>query len=62
MLGVDAEVLAARPAGEAGTGGEHLDRFADVVARYADRLGAEVAGLLAYLDAAAAVENGLAPA
>ena len=62
VLGVDAEVLAARPAGEAGTGGEHLDRFADVVARYADRPGAEVAGLLAYLDAAAAVENGLAPA
>ena len=62
MLGVDAEVLAARPAGEAGTGGEHLDRFADVVARYAERPRADVAGLLAYLDAAAAVENGLAPA
>jgi DNA helicase-2/ATP-dependent DNA helicase PcrA len=62
VLGVDAEVLAARPAGEAGTGGEHLDRFADIVARYADRPGTQVAGLLAYLDAAAAVENGLAPA
>ncbi len=62
VLGVDAEVRAARPAGAAGTGGEHLDRLADVVARYADRPGADPAGLLAYLDAAAVVENGLAPA
>ena len=62
VLGVDAEVRAARPDGAAGTGGEHLDRLADVVARYADRPGADPAGLLAYLDAAAVVENGLAPA
>ncbi len=61
-IGVDAEALAARPAGAPGTGGEHLDRFADVVARYAERPGADAAGLLTYLDAAAAVENGLAPA
>ncbi len=62
VLGIDAEVRAARPAAAAGTGGEHLDRFGDVVARYAERPGADPAGLLAYLDAAAAVENGLAPA
>lgn len=61
-IGVDTEALAARPAGAPGTGGEHLDRFADVVARYAERPGADAAGLLTYLDAAAAVENGLAPA
>ena len=56
VLGLDAEVRAA------GTGAEHLDRFADVVAGYAERPGADVTGLLAYLDAAATVENGLAPA
>jgi DNA helicase-2/ATP-dependent DNA helicase PcrA len=62
ILGVDAEVRAARPDGVPGSGAEHLDRFADVVARYGDRPGADAAGLLAYLDAAAVVENGLAPA
>jgi DNA helicase-2/ATP-dependent DNA helicase PcrA len=56
LLGVDAEVRAA------GAGPEHLDRFGDVVAGYAERPGADVTGLLAYLDAAAVVENGLAPA
>ena len=55
-LGLDAEVIAA------GGGTEHLDRFTDVVVRYAERAGADVAGLLAYLDAAAVHENGLAPA
>lgn len=59
VIGVDAEV------GAAGRGTEHLDRFAEVVARYCagrrDR-GAEVTGLLAYLDVAAEQENGLAPA
>ena len=55
-LGVDAEVRAA------GAGGEHLDRFADVVANYAERAGADIAGLLAYLDVAAVQEKGLAPA
>lgn len=62
VLGVDVEVRAARPGDAPGSGAEHLDRFADVVARYADRAGADAAGLLAYLDAAAVVENGLAPA
>jgi len=61
-LGIDVEARAARPVAGGWTGTEHLDRFADVVADYAGRPGASVAGLLAYLDAAAVVENGLAPA
>src|SRR5271168_1182473 len=67
LLGVDCEVRAALPgAGWAGT--EQLDAFADVVSGYAERAAAatdslaRVVGLLAYLDAAAVVENGLAPA
>ncbi|ODR02512.1 ATP-dependent DNA helicase [Mycobacterium sherrisii] len=62
-LGLDCEVRAA--AGHlAWAGAEHLDAFADVVAGYAERnsTGASVLGLLAYLDAAETVENGLAPA
>ncbi|AQT82982.1 ATP-dependent DNA helicase [Mycolicibacterium litorale] len=64
VLGVDVEVRAARPVVAGWTGTEHLDRFADVVAGYAQRpgVGVGVDGLLAYLDAAAVVENGLAPA
>jgi DNA helicase II / ATP-dependent DNA helicase PcrA len=68
LLGVDCEVRAALPAsGWSGT--EQLDAFGDVVSGYADRTAAgttaspaSVGGLLAYLDAAAVVENGLAPA
>jgi DNA helicase-2/ATP-dependent DNA helicase PcrA len=67
LLGVDCEVRAALPA--AGwTGAEQLDAFADVVSSYAERAAAAtdsltlVLGLLAYLDVAAVVENGLAPA
>ena len=57
MLGVDVEVRAL-----AG-GTEQLDAFADVIDGYAQR-GAVggVHGLLAYLEAAESVENGLAPA
>jgi DNA helicase-2/ATP-dependent DNA helicase PcrA len=69
VLGVDGEARAARPATAGFTGAEQLDAFADVVADYAERAHAAahrapatVAGLLAYLDAAAAVENGLPPA
>ena len=62
VLGVDAEVRAARPVTADGTGAEHLDRFADVVAGYTERGSTDVAGLLAYLDAAAVIEKGLAPA
>lgn len=65
VLGIDCEVRAAA-AGE-WSGAEHLDAFSDEVAGYAERAGASaskasVAGLLAYLDVAAEVENGLAPA
>ncbi|KAA8958925.1 ATP-dependent helicase [Mycobacterium sp.] len=66
VLRVDCEVHAAQSAHPGRTGTEHLDTFADVVNGYADRArGApnlsppSVAGLLAYLDAAAVVENGL---
>ncbi len=66
-LGVDCEARARASAGW--TGAEHLDAFADVVAGYAERAAAadasaaaSLGGLLAYLDVAEAVENGLAPA
>lgn len=63
VLGVDAEARAARPPSAGWSGTEHLDAFADVVADYsAAQPGATVADLLAYLDAAMVVENGLAPA
>ncbi|KUH89248.1 MULTISPECIES: ATP-dependent DNA helicase [unclassified Mycobacterium] len=62
VLGVDTEVRARRPVSAGWTGTEHLDAFADVVADFASRPGAAVAGFLAYLDAAEQVENGLAPA
>ena len=57
MLGADVEVRALSG------GTEQLDAFADVVDGYAHRgtLGG-VHGLLAYLEAAESVENGLAPA
>jgi DNA helicase-2/ATP-dependent DNA helicase PcrA len=62
MLGVDAEVRAARTVSAGWSGTEHLDAFTDVVADFAARPGASVPGLLGYLDAAMEVENGLAPA
>jgi DNA helicase-2/ATP-dependent DNA helicase PcrA len=62
VLGVDAEVRAARPVDADGTGTEHLDRLADVIAGYTERAHSDVTGLLAYLDAAAEIEKGLAPA
>jgi DNA helicase-2/ATP-dependent DNA helicase PcrA len=63
VLGVDAEARAARPPSAGWSGTEHLDAFADVVADYAAvRPGAAVSDLLAFLDAAMVVENGLAPA
>ncbi|HTI75975.1 MAG TPA: ATP-dependent DNA helicase [Mycobacterium sp.] len=62
VLGLDAEVRAARPVSSGWSGTEHLDAFADVVADVASRPGTTVPGLLAYLDAAEQVENGLAPA
>ncbi|MET0452744.1 MAG: UvrD-helicase domain-containing protein [Mycobacterium sp.] len=61
-LGVDAEVRAAQSVSAGWCGTEHLDAFADVVADFAARPSASVAGLLGFLDAAMDVENGLAPA
>ena len=77
VLGIDCEVRAsvasaassASSAQGAWAGAEQLDAFADVVAGYAERTSAtdvsatrSVPGLLAYLDAAEMVENGLPPA
>ncbi|MGU3500290.1 ATP-dependent helicase [Mycobacterium sp. C31M] len=62
VLGVDAEVRAARPVPAGWGGTEHLDAFGDVVSEFAARSDGSPTGLLAYLDAAAVVENGLAPA
>ncbi|ULL12640.1 ATP-dependent DNA helicase [Mycobacterium liflandii] len=72
VLGLDCDVRAAATASGAWAGAEHLDAFADVVADYAERAAisagsalstkASVDGLLAYLDVAAEVENGLPPA
>jgi DNA helicase-2/ATP-dependent DNA helicase PcrA len=62
VLGVDAEVRAARPVASGWSGTEHLDALSDVVADFSARPGATVPSLLAYLDAAEQVENGLAPA
>ncbi len=62
VLGVDVEARAARPVSAGWSGTEHLDRFADVVADFASRPSADLPALLAYLDAADEVENGLAPA
>jgi DNA helicase II / ATP-dependent DNA helicase PcrA len=67
LLGVDCEVRAATPAASGWSGTEQLDAFADVVSGYAERAAtattaASVGGLLAYLDAATVVENGLSPA
>jgi DNA helicase-2/ATP-dependent DNA helicase PcrA len=68
LLGVDCEVRAALPTASGWAGTEQLDTFADVVSGYAEPAGAataapaSVGGLLAYLDTATVVENGLAPA
>ncbi len=64
LLGVDCEVRAALPFASGWAGAEQLDAFADVVSGYVERAAApaSVGGLLAYLDAATVVENGLAPA
>jgi DNA helicase-2/ATP-dependent DNA helicase PcrA len=61
-LGVDTEVRAGQPVHADWSGTEHLDAFADVVAAFAARPGTDVSALLAYLEAAEEVENGLAPA
>ncbi|EJZ06331.1 ATP-dependent DNA helicase [Mycolicibacterium fortuitum subsp. fortuitum DSM 46621 = ATCC 6841 = JCM 6387] len=62
VAGLDAEARAARPVAAGWTGTENLDTFCDLVADFAGRPGASVLALLAYLDVATEVENGLAPA
>ncbi|OMC06005.1 ATP-dependent DNA helicase [Mycobacterium sp. NS-7484] len=62
VAGLDAEARAARPVTAGWTGTENLDTFCDLVADFAGRPGGSVLALLAYLDVAADVENGLAPA
>ncbi|HET6733719.1 ATP-dependent helicase [Mycobacterium sp.] len=62
VLGVDIESRASRPYSAGWAGTEHLDAFDDVVAGFAARPGATMPELLAFLDAAEQVENGLAPA
>ncbi|MCV7219315.1 ATP-dependent helicase [Mycolicibacterium elephantis] len=62
VLGVDVEARAGQPVSAGWSGTEHLDAFADVVADFAGGPAATLSGLLAYLDAAAEVEDGLAPA
>ncbi len=72
VLSVDCEARAAAGANAGWTGTEHVDAFADVVAGYAGRADAAgvtdgaatapVSGLLAFLDVAESVENGLPPA
>ncbi|CDP84302.1 MULTISPECIES: ATP-dependent helicase [Mycolicibacterium] len=62
VTGLDAEARAARPVASGWTGTENLDTFCDLVADFAGRPGASVLALLAYLDVATEVENGLAPA
>ncbi|CDO27606.1 ATP-dependent helicase [Mycolicibacterium porcinum] len=62
VAGLDAEARAARPVAAGWSGTENLDTFCDLVADFAGRPGGSVLALLAYLDVAADVENGLAPA
>ncbi len=62
LLGIDTEVRAAQPVSAGWSGTEHLDAFADVVTDFASRGATTVSALLAYLDIAEQVENGLAPA
>ncbi|MGC4933718.1 ATP-dependent helicase [Gordonia sp. DT30] len=59
-VAIEAQIRARRMRG-AITGREHLDAFADYVTRYADRPGANLPGLLAFLDTAETIEKGLEP-
>jgi DNA helicase-2/ATP-dependent DNA helicase PcrA len=63
---IDVEARAVPGGGDGWSGTEQLDAFADVVDAYAARgatgAGNDIAGLLAYLEVAQDVENGLAPA
>ncbi|MGV9671394.1 ATP-dependent helicase [Gordonia sp. NPDC003504] len=59
-VAVEAQIRARRMRG-AITGREHLDAFADYVTHYAERPGATLPGLLAFLDTAETIEKGLEP-
>ncbi|MDL9936796.1 ATP-dependent DNA helicase [Gordonia sp. ABSL1-1] len=59
-VGVEAQIRARRMRGTI-TGREHLDAFAEYVSRYADRPGANLPGLLAFLETAETIEKGLEP-
>ncbi|GAB16469.1 putative ATP-dependent DNA helicase [Gordonia effusa NBRC 100432] len=59
-VAVEAQIRARRMRG-AITGREHLDAFADYVTAYADRPGATLPGLLAFLETAETIEKGLEP-
>ncbi|MFT4042296.1 MAG: ATP-dependent DNA helicase [Gordonia sp. (in: high G+C Gram-positive bacteria)] len=59
-VGVEAQIRARRMRGSI-TGREHLDAFADYVTHYAQRPGANLAGLLAFLEVAETIEKGLVP-
>ena len=59
-VGIEAQIRARRMRG-AITGREHLDAFAEYVTAYADRPGANLPGLLAFLDTAETIEKGLEP-
>ncbi|MFT4200403.1 UvrD-helicase domain-containing protein [Gordonia sp. (in: high G+C Gram-positive bacteria)] len=59
-VAVEAQIRARRMKG-ATTGREHLDAFASYVAAYADKPGATLPGLLAFLDTAETIEKGLEP-
>ncbi|TSD97295.1 ATP-dependent helicase [Skermania sp. ID1734] len=60
-IGIGIETQARQRTGSGGAGREHLDAFAEVVAGFAADAGATVGGLLAFLDAAQQVEDGLEP-
>ncbi|NLG45903.1 3'-5' exonuclease, partial [Gordonia sp. (in: high G+C Gram-positive bacteria)] len=57
-VAVEAQIRARRMRGEV-TGREHLDAFAEYVTHYAERSGATLPGLLAFLETAEVVEKGL---
>ncbi|MEE4021782.1 UvrD-helicase domain-containing protein [Gordonia sp. PKS22-38] len=59
-VAVEAQIRARRMRG-AITGREHLDAFAEYVTSYAERPGANLPGLLAFLDTAETIEKGLEP-
>ncbi|MGV9857345.1 ATP-dependent helicase [Gordonia sp. NPDC003425] len=59
-VGVEAQIRARRMRGSI-SGREHLDAFAEYVTHYAERPGANLPGLLAFLEAAETIEKGLEP-